>query len=849
VNIKFALCLLLFQSCQCKPPPVIPTESVLQVTPRELQFGQVFLGDTKVLQIEISKAGKSPIEVQIESTIPFASIKSISLQGGSVESIDVTFAPSETGDVSSKLKVFTLSESIEVTVQGNGKPVPICAVEPCASWTFSYSTGQCEKTVKPDSTNCISACNSPGQCVSGECLSESAPSCNDNNLCTSDFCGGDGGCFHRERNCSITSACNAAICDPTTGCGQLPLEDGTLCGAQTCRDAKVCINGTCDTRTKPNSDAECAYKDLRTYLSRTCAITQNDALRCWGHNRSDLLHRGYEAAAVSPGKLDLGIVPSGFTNRVNLFVLASDKTAHAPSFDGGVFSPSGTFQHYFRFGSAAGIFADGGMFHDWDRFADAGFLNFGPAIDFDQFGGTTCGLLANRDIVCWGEIPLAFLNDGGTSKIARIEGPFQQVRVAGNCVYALTPSGQILPLGLSNANGGYCARQISPVVPWTAFSVDRRMVGLRVDGVAENCELTTAIGGAFVWSCTPLNTSTQFVKLSTSNNHACGLATNGKVFCWGDNVSEELGQTLYPFGATRGSLSDISFYDEGRNYVTRANVVFIDGRDAGLNVALPIEDFRNSGYIAAGRAFMFDATGTLTEVQPGLLRDFTHFTNQGCPVSASRGVFRQTAFGALCRIDSLAAGIEVDLLDHRDNTDMSRAFNCVIFRDGGVSCGGRSRGTGRLGFLSDGGDFSTDYPSTHLNLLSSSRLRLGGNGGCVLAANRTVWCWGSFAGMPLPKQVQGLQFPTLQLECASEHCCARSGINRVQCWGSNYARNLGYDGPGSLTPKSIAIDAPVLRITPQANCAILTNGETRCWGPSPLTLGVTQSEVPLEVIQ
>jgi hypothetical protein len=243
-------------SCQCKPPPVVPTESVLQVTPRELQFGQVFIGDTKVLQIEISNAGKSPIEVQLDSTIPFTSIKSISLQGGSVESIDVTFAPTETGDFGSKLKIFTSTESIEVSLNGTGKPIPMCAVEPCASWTFSYSTGQCEKTVKPDSTSCTSACNSPGQCVSGECLSESAPSCNDNNLCTLDFCGGDGGCFHREKPIPVSDAgCQFFTCTPETGVALVNQDDGVVCGDESCLKSQVdvCIAGQCVSRPRPNS--------------------------------------------------------------------------------------------------------------------------------------------------------------------------------------------------------------------------------------------------------------------------------------------------------------------------------------------------------------------------------------------------------------------------------------------------------------------------------------------------------------------------------------------------------------------------------------------------------------------
>jgi hypothetical protein len=279
MKTNFLFCLLLLQGCQCKPPPVIPTESVLQVTPRELQFGQVFLGATKVLQIEISNAGKSPIEVQVDSTIPFTSIKSISLQGGSVESIDVTFTPSEPGDVSLKLKIFTSTESIEVSLTANGKPVPICAVEPCASWTFSYSTGQCEKTVKPDSTSCNSACNSPGQCVSGECLSESAPSCNDNNLCTLDFCGGDGGCFHREKPVIITDACKVFRCEPDAGVVSDNIDDGTSCGESSCLVARVCESGQCIARATQNTNDDCHYTSVSQ--DNQCFSTRSGKIRCF----------------------------------------------------------------------------------------------------------------------------------------------------------------------------------------------------------------------------------------------------------------------------------------------------------------------------------------------------------------------------------------------------------------------------------------------------------------------------------------------------------------------------------------------------------------------------------------
>jgi hypothetical protein len=794
---------LILQSCQCKPQPVIPTESVLQVTPRELQFGQVFVGGTKVLPIEISNAGKSPIEVQIESTAPFSSIKAISLQGGSVESVDVTFAPTETGNFSSKLKIFTSTEAIEVLLTGNGKPVPICAVEPCANWTFSYSTGQCEKTVKPDATSCTSACNSPGQCVSGECLSESAPSCNDNNLCTLDFCGGDGGCFHREKPIVITDACKVFRCEPDAGVVSNNVEDGVSCGEPSCAEAQICLNGTCLKRAIPNANVDCKYSDVVATRNTSCAKTLSGKLRCWGDGT--LFEKPY--GVTPPTVVSLPHLLTGFTEYSPVCLFSDD--AGTVQCNG---EPVGQFTHYSP--SCASLF-DGGI----SNCGRAPPVGIGPVSAVSSGSRHTCALASDASVVCWGERAGFATYDGGlrSSEMLQTLESIQAIRTGFGLSCALGISGKPHCFGDYQPPISLNEKRWTDLQLWSGFerhaSGIHKLVGLLGDGSIERCHER----------CESMVGASPFTKVTAGNNHSCALTQSGDVFCWGENNFGQLADLsikkepfVIPINNIHLASSNgftIANLNDGRVVAWGAN----DG-DAGVRaLAYPSMRVEEIGFewgrhewnlLSRGRVFGRRINDNTIGEVPEFGTDVIRLSKTlPCAISATSGL--KCLYGQAIETALQEVGIQAQhVIDIEYTGSGNGPYHCVTLNDGGTSCFTREFGQPR----------ST---AIHLNIPPSQQLEaFGVPGMCSLSTQGSVWCWSVYPKTQGPVLISGLTFPTRQISVGSTRTvCALSGANSVQC--------TNMQGP----PTQIPMEEPVKQLVAAGgNCAIFTSGRMKCWG-------------------
>ncbi len=118
----------------------------------------------------------------------------------------------------------------------------------------------------------------------------------------------------------------------------------------------------------------------------------------------------------------------------------------------------------------------------------------------------------------------------------------------------------------------------------------------------------------------------------------------------------------------------------------------------------------------------------------------------------------------------------------------------------------------------------------------------GSDGTCAVLPDASVWCWGSITGgagsdavQPVPALVPGVSAAANGLAVGFHHACAVSPSGTtVQCWGDNYAGELGNlatdadSSPVSVAGLATSVVAIAAGLT--HTCAVLVDGGVQCWG-------------------
>lgn len=164
---------------------------------------------------------------------------------------------------------------------------------------------------------------------------------------------------------------------------------------------------------------------------------------------------------------------------------------------------------------------------------------------------------------------------------------------------------------------------------------------------------------------------------------------------------------------------------------------------------------------------------------------------------------------------------------------------CALRKSGAVACWG-ANGYGQLG---DGTTNDSRFPVKVLNLEDATQLALGNLHACALKKDATVVCWGINGSGQLgdgttdshssPKPVTGLTDVSQIAAFEGGTCAVAKG--EVFCWGDNDNGTLGTgDNVNSSSPKKVSNLTGVASVASGPRgyhvCAILTTGESRCWG-------------------
>ena len=311
-----------------------------------------------------------------------------------------------------------------------------------------------------------------------------------------------------------------------------------------------------------------------------------------------------------------------------------------------------------------------------------------------------------------------------------------------------------------NSSARSCAlRSSGEVLCWGANSL-----GELGDGTTTDRWVPTPILG--------LGPGSGVTAIALGEEHACALKSDGTVLCWGHNRYGQIGN-----GAVGGVLPP----------------TVVNGFAAGSGVVAIAAGGANTCAIKSDQSVYCWGHNGVGEVGDGTTVDRYVPT----PV---------TSLGFASGVISVSVGF---------------AHACAVRNDGDVFCWGFN-GVGQLG---NGGIQNALVPTPTLLHVDEGALAVEVNGTyshTCARSDKGVFCWGSNNSGELgdgtttdrdyPVQVLtlGAGIPVDAVVTGIGHSCARRSIERIVCWGSNFAGQLGNDtNVDSLTPQTVMLDESI----------------------------------------
>ena len=366
-------------------------------------------------------------------------------------------------------------------------------------------------------------------------------------------------------------------------------------------------------------------------------------------------------------------------------------------------------------------------------------------------------------------------------------------------------------------------------------------------------------------------------KMSTGDTHTCMILDNGDLKCWGNDGDGQLGD-----GGWGGDLNAPP--SAAINLGTGRTAVAVSAGHATTCAILDNGELKcwgsdDGGQLGNGGSNTKIGSPPSTAIDLGMGRTAVAVSvgyAHTCAIldNGDLKCWGSNSYGVLGFSSSISSSLSspptsaIDLGSGRTAVAVSAAkyHTCAILDNGSMACWGRNN----VGQLGDG--TTTDRVTPALtNSLGAGRtavaLETGNNGPgggaghtCAILDNGDLKCWGSDAGGELGDggTISALDYldepPTAAIDLGSgrtavavsagaEHTCALLDNGEVKCWGKDDSGQLGDGGSfssnndgGISAPSSTAIDlgtgrtAVALDSGLSFSCAILDNGDAKCWG-------------------
>ena len=311
-----------------------------------------------------------------------------------------------------------------------------------------------------------------------------------------------------------------------------------------------------------------------------------------------------------------------------------------------------------------------------------------------------------------------------------------------------------------------------------------------------------------------------FVSVGTGGIHACGLAEDGRAWCWGHNDRGQLGVATTP---DRCIVGDLPVPCAKAAIPVQTEVRFSE---------LASGDYHACGLSVSGVAWCWGAN------EHGQLGDGTREARPTpAPVAGGR-VFESIAAGGLA--------------------------TCGITIDDALMCWGQNA----YRSLADDGAASIDTPTHVASELAFGFVGTSGTHHCGRATTGATWCWGSnqygqlgvaatdTACGPSPCATRPQELatapPFVELALGRDHSCGVAEDGAAWCWGRNTSGQLG-DGTQADRREPMPVAGghafAALSASGSHTCGVDGTGRLLCWGVDSGQFGTGPGTGPLSSLE
>ena len=613
----------------------------------------------------------------------------------------------------------------------------------------------------------------------------------------------------------------------------------------------------------------------------TCALLDDETVRCWGSGSDGRLGYGTTAdigddeTPGSVGPLDLG-------------------TVHTP-----VSLSAGT-------ATTCAVLDDGSL-RCWGPSPFA--VPLGPvrtAVEVAAADLHFCVRLDDATVRCWGSGSNGRLGYANTSSVA---GPSSvgavvlepsALTVVGSADEKVVAAGVAMHLHLTITNVGSVAltnvtitdlgAPDCVVAPFSlAVGAHRDIACTRTATNADVPSFTHTASVASTEVTTPVVADPVSVRVapttavSTGAAHSCAVDAGGRVRCWGNGTFGQLG-----YGDT-ATIGDDETAGSAGPVDLGAGATAVSVAAGARHTCALLDDgtvrcwgygaFGALGYASTATVGDDEVPGSVGPVNLGAGRTAAALTAGGDDTCAvlDNGTVRCWGFGGDGRLgsgvpvfsigDDETPGSQppVNLGAGRTAVAISAGYEhtCALLDDGTVRCWGQ-HGGGRLGVPGVSGNIGDDEPITSVGTvdLGAGRTATAVDAGyehtCALLDDGSIRCWGrsqfgqlgyastlTIGDDEVPGSIGPVDLGTgrtaVAVAAGVSHTCARLDDGTVRCWGYGPSGALGYAGtahvgddeaPGSVGPVDLGAGRTATEVSAgdSATCARLDDGAIRCWG-------------------
>jgi alpha-tubulin suppressor-like RCC1 family protein len=331
----------------------------------------------------------------------------------------------------------------------------------------------------------------------------------------------------------------------------------------------------------------------------------------------------------------------------------------------------------------------------------------------------------------------------------------------------------------------------------------------------------------------------EFGPLDAGDAFTCGLATSGTLFCWGRNVVGVLG-----IGETGGLRDTPTAVVSGPEFLS-----FSGGASHACGLASDGAAYCwGQGQFGAlgtgstqGRTVPSPVAGghTFQSISAGIAVHTCGLTHSGKALCWGGNTKGQLG-NPLISVSSSLLPTEAAIDSGAVSLVVGGSHSCALMGDGSAYCWG-SNSFGQLG-NGTSNPFPNPAPSLVAGGVPFTSLALGSNHTCGLSATGAAWCWGqntegqigdgTFQDRLVPVAVAG-GHTFVSVSAGHVHTCGLTATGRAYCWGNNQYGQLG-DLSSTERPTPVAVVGGLsfskLALGRNHSCGLTLDGSTFCWG-------------------